>query len=71
MAIENIDADLCTGCGKCVLSCPMDVIRMDEEKKKAVITYVEDCMYCGFCIDCPVNAITIQPTPVRPVILGW
>ena len=71
MAIESIDNNLCTGCGQCVLSCPMDVIRMDEEAKKAVIKYVEDCMYCGFCIDCPEKAITIQPGPKQSVLLGW
>ena len=71
MAIEKIDVDLCVGCGECVLSCPMDVIRMDEAKKKAVIAYPEDCMYCGFCKDCPVDAITVQPGPKQSLVLGW
>ncbi len=71
MAIEKIDHDLCTGCEQCVLSCPMDVIRMDQETNKAVITYVEDCMYCGFCVDCPEKAITILPGPTRSITLGW
>jgi NAD-dependent dihydropyrimidine dehydrogenase PreA subunit len=71
MAIEKIDHDLCTGCEQCVLSCPMDVIRMDEEINKAVIKYVEDCMYCGFCVDCPEKAITILPGPTQSVTLGW
>ena len=71
MAIEKIDHELCTGCGQCVLSCPMDVIRMDEEAGKAVITYPEDCMYCGFCIDCPEEAIEIQPGPKQSVMVGW
>ena len=30
--------------GLCVNSCPMDVIRMDEEAEKAIIRYPEDCM---------------------------
>ena len=71
MAIERIDQELCTGCGQCILSCPMDVIRMDEKTDKAFIKYVEDCMYCGFCIDCPVEAITILPGPKLSVVLGW
>jgi len=71
MAIEKIDADLCVGCGECVLSCPMDVIRMDEAKEKAIIAYPEDCMYCGFCKDCPVDAITVQPGPKQSLVLGW
>ena len=46
MSIERIDAELCTGYGICVDSCPMDVIRMDEKGEKAVIKYHEDC-YCA------------------------
>ena len=47
MAIEKIDHDLCTGCEQCVLSCPMDVIRMDEEINKVVWTFTnlfEGCL---------------------------
>ena len=71
MAIERIDQELCTGCGLCVLSCPMDVIRMDDRTGKAYVQYVEDCMYCGFCIDCPEAAITILPGPKLSLTLGW
>jgi NAD-dependent dihydropyrimidine dehydrogenase PreA subunit len=49
----------------------MDVIRMDERTGKAYVKYVEDCMYCGFCIDCPEKAITIVPGPRLSLTLGW
>jgi len=72
MSIEKIDHDLCTGCKICVFSCPMDVIRMDKEKKKAVIRYPEDCMLCGWCeIDCPENAVHISPEKRAPLITSW
>jgi len=72
MVIERIDNDLCTGCGICVNSCPMDVIRMDEESKKAVIKYPEDCMLCLYCeYDCPVHAIYVSPVKAAPVVLPW
>jgi len=72
MAIERIDPELCNGCGICVRICPMDVFRMDEKSKKAVIAYPEDCMLCEFCVlDCPKNAITVTPEKTAPLILSW
>jgi len=72
MSIEQIDLELCNGCGICVNSCPMDVIRMDEEGKKAIIKYPEDCMLCGLCEeDCSENAISISPGKTSPLILSW
>jgi NAD-dependent dihydropyrimidine dehydrogenase PreA subunit len=72
MAIEKIDEDLCIGCGECVDSCPMDVIRMDEAGATAVIRYGEDCQNCEQCVlDCPVAAITVTPYGTTPFITSW
>jgi NAD-dependent dihydropyrimidine dehydrogenase PreA subunit len=72
MAIEKIDDELCIGCGDCVNSCPMDVIRMDNEAGKAVVRYGEDCMICDQCaLDCPTDAITVTPTKTSSLILSW
>ncbi|MBW2063513.1 MAG: ferredoxin family protein [Deltaproteobacteria bacterium] len=72
MAIEKIDEARCTGCGKCVLSCPMDVLRLDKEGKKAVIRYPEDCMLCGWCtIECPEDAVILTPQKSSRPILSW
>lgn len=72
MSIERIDADLCTGCGICVDTCPMDVIRMDEKSKKAVIKYPYDCMLCLDCEqECPTKAIYVSPEQKVMPMLNW
>jgi ferredoxin len=71
MAIETIDPILCNGCGICVRSCPMDVIRVDKTIKKAQIRYAEDCMLCGQCLECPEKAIYLKPGFPGNTLLGW
>jgi len=72
VAIERIDAELCSGCAACVDSCPLDVIRMDPDRDVAVIRYGEDCMMCELCVlDCPEDAITVTPYSGSPPIASW
>ena len=70
--IDKIDEEKCTGCGTCIDSCSMDVVRFDENQKKATIKYPEDCMTCYSCErDCPEGAIYVGPERVEWVILPW
>jgi len=72
MTIEKIDAKLCDGCGVCVNSCPTDVIRMDEQRHKAVIRYPQECNNCDYCeLDCPRHAIYVSPERHSPLVVGW
>ena len=73
MTIENIDMETCIGCGECVQSCPMDVIRMDETTKKPVIKYLQDCQTCHLCESfCPVEGtITVSPVKCERPMVGW
>jgi NAD-dependent dihydropyrimidine dehydrogenase PreA subunit len=58
MSVE-IDNNLCDGCGICVKICPLDCLRMDEDKK-AFMKY-DECWYCGVCtLDCPLDAIILR-----------
>jgi NAD-dependent dihydropyrimidine dehydrogenase PreA subunit len=68
--IETIDTSLCTGCGTCLNSCCMDVIRI--EKKKAVIKYQKDCCSCSLCkVDCPEHCIEVSWRTLESSTTMW
>ena len=57
----SINPETCTGCGLCVLACPVDVIRMDAVSAKPVIAYPRDCQVCYLCEDdCPTQSISLS-----------
>lgn len=72
MPVEKVDEEKCIGCRQCVITCPMDVFRFNEDTYKSQITYQQDCQICHLCrMFCPVDAITITPYKcVRPMV-GW
>lgn len=62
IAKVEIDKDACNSCKMCVEACFMDVIRWDNEQKKPVAAYPEDCRWCLFCEDaCPIQCIEVIP----------
>ena len=72
MAIESIDTDKCIGCGQCVLTCPMDVLRMDEKTGKSKVVYPEDCQICCWCREyCPTDALVITPYKYYERMTSW
>jgi adenylylsulfate reductase, subunit B len=63
-----INKELCTGCGHCEGSCPLDVIYMDESENKSFVKYPDECWHCGSCRqDCPEGAIEIR-FPLRMMV---
>jgi NAD-dependent dihydropyrimidine dehydrogenase PreA subunit len=71
MTIEAINRELCTGCGVCVDTCPMDVIRIDDDEK-AIVRYPNDCIICEWCAqDCPQNAIVVAAGKTSVFIRSW
>ncbi|OPX29661.1 MAG: ferredoxin [Candidatus Cloacimonas sp. 4484_143] len=53
----NINKETCIGCGACIDTCPVEALKMVDEK---AVVDAETCVDCGACIDsCPVEAITL------------
>ncbi len=56
--VTKVDTEICTGCGECVESCPLDAI---EVKEDVAVVDEETCGDCGACVEvCPVEAITVE-----------
>jgi len=52
----KVDKEKCTGCGVCVDICPVEAIKIENDK--AVIS--DECVDCGACVNqCPQEAISI------------
>ena len=52
----KIDKEKCTECGACVEVCPVDAIKMKNEK----VVINEECVECGVCVnECSNKAITL------------
>jgi NAD-dependent dihydropyrimidine dehydrogenase PreA subunit len=64
----RIDIAGCTGCKSCMNACFVDVIRWDEQAKRPVVAYPEDCVWCLACeCACPEQIIEIVPEIPAPL----
>lgn len=55
----QLDANLCTGCGLCVMVCPHSVFEI--RNRKARITDLNNCMECGACaLNCQFGALSVK-----------
>ncbi len=66
-----IDDKKCNKCGICAEVCPVDVYYGSKVKEIPVVSYGEDCFFCGSCIlECPKEAITLRyPLYAQPSYL--
>jgi ferredoxin len=54
-----VDETVCTGCGSCILSCPVDAV----DNRPGFIARIDEdvCTQCEVCLDyCPTTAIFEQ-----------
>ena len=58
LPLPYIDRNRCTGCKRCVETCPTHAL--DQVDGKASLRYADLCTYCTACEDiCPENAIAL------------
>ena len=59
--IINVDGEKCTGCRCCYDVCPLDIFVWDEQAKRSVVAYEEECQMCFICQEeCPADAVHIR-----------
>lgn len=52
----KVDTEKCTGCGDCVEECPVEALKVENDK---CVPDPDECTDCGACIDtCPEEAIS-------------
>lgn len=57
----QIDKDRCTGCGRCLIICIMNLWKMEEGIAYLVDDYQSKCLECGSCYQvCESDAIKFR-----------
>jgi NAD-dependent dihydropyrimidine dehydrogenase PreA subunit len=50
--------DKCVHCGACISICPVEVFRLDLDRK--VVADTSKCIHCGICVKvCPIEALSL------------
>jgi len=72
--VPSLDADACTGCGKCVSACPVEALSLvsanDPRHPKRKATRLDEsvCLGCGVCVPaCPEHGISLTPRAERVI----
>ena len=69
LRLPVVQAQRCTGCGRCVGACPANLLSLEvvRWKKSAVLHQADQCTGCSACaLVCPFRAIAMRrPSPPR------
>lgn len=64
--VAFIDEDVCIGCTKCILACPVDAIIGAAKRMHTILT--TECTGCELCVaPCPVDCIAMLPLSEHPL----
>jgi MinD superfamily P-loop ATPase len=56
--LPQIEREICTGCGDCLLVCPTGALAL--QTNKAIVALPTACRYCADCeLTCPAGAISL------------
>ncbi len=67
--IPQVDAALCTACGRCVEVCQFHALALIGQK---VLVFPQLCHGCGSCtLNCPESAISEKPNMIGELEAGW
>ncbi len=54
----KVDFEKCTGCGTCAEVCPVEAIKIEDDKAQVD---EEECVDCGTCVEeCPEGALSLE-----------
>ena len=71
MVTISVDKKLCTGDGKCVDVCPINILKMNDDRVPEFVTGGADtCIKCGHCFSvCPHGAITLESANPKDALI--